>query len=226
MARRSGAAAVGQARQTFMNLHLEVLGQRQRRALETLGPILTKQRCYLAGGTGVALHLGHRRSIDLDWFAERLEDPVSLAAELRARGIEFETERVAEGSLEGRALGVRVSVIQYGYPLLKSLVASSEMKCRLASTADLAAMKLAAVAQRGAKKDFVDVFGLGVTTLPLTRMLAFYRRKYSIAETAHVLYSLVYFTDADTQPMPPMLWKTNWRLIKGQLREWVRAIAN
>src|SRR5450755_3737383 len=45
---------------------------------------------YLGGGTALALHLGHRRPVDLDWFTtERLGDPLRLAQDLRNDGIAF-----------------------------------------------------------------------------------------------------------------------------------------
>ena len=53
-----------------MNLHVEILADRQRGALRLLGPSTADHNFYLAGGTAVALHLGHRRSVDLDWFVE------------------------------------------------------------------------------------------------------------------------------------------------------------
>ncbi len=63
-----------------MRFHVEVLAPAQRRVLGRLGPVLTARGYYLAGGTALALHLGHRRSVDLDWFTpEPLGDPLGLA---------------------------------------------------------------------------------------------------------------------------------------------------
>ena len=63
-----------------LTLHLEVLGQRQLRLLRDLGPWFSKRGFYLAGGTAIALRLGHRRSVDFDWFGDR--DPLGLREEL------------------------------------------------------------------------------------------------------------------------------------------------
>ena len=49
-------------------MHLEVLPPDQQNALRQLGPAAKDQGFYLGGGTAVAVHLGHRQSIDLDWF--------------------------------------------------------------------------------------------------------------------------------------------------------------
>jgi hypothetical protein len=86
-------------------------------------------------------------------------------------------------------------------------------------------MKLSAVAQRGAKKDFVDIYALGRNHRPLAEMLHLYERKYSIENLSHLLYSLVYFDDAERERMPRMLWQADWRSIKRTVQEWVRELA-
>src|SRR5439155_4515726 len=72
-ARLRGRRVVGSARPILgtrigMKLHLEVLPPEQLRVLRPLGPIADREGFYLAGGTALALQLGHRRSIDFDWF--------------------------------------------------------------------------------------------------------------------------------------------------------------
>src|SRR5262249_19780719 len=57
----------------------EVLGAGQKRVLRQLGPPVTRRQFYLAGGTALAAQIGHRRSVDLDWFTgEHLADPLLL----------------------------------------------------------------------------------------------------------------------------------------------------
>ena len=87
----------------------------------------------------------------------------------------------------------------------------------------MAAIKIAAVTQRGAKKDFVDVYALASARVPLS-LIDHYRRKYSMKDRWHVLRSLVYFADADRQRMPLMLWDVGWRTIKTTIRGWVKAM--
>jgi predicted nucleotidyltransferase component of viral defense system len=208
-----------------MTWHPEILSRRQRHVLAQLGPSVTQNAFYLAGGTALALHLGHRRSVDLDWFtAEKIPDPLRLAQDLREDGVAFVTGQVAQGTLYGSVRGVRVSLMEYRYPLLADLRSWRRGEIRVAARADLAAMKLAAVAQRGAKKDFVDVYALGRRSFSLRRMLGWYKEKYTIQDIAHVLYSLAYFDDADTEQMPRLLWDMNWRNMKETLRRWLRAV--
>lgn len=83
-------------------------------------------------------------------------------------------------------------------------------------------MKLSALAQRGSKKDFVDIYALGLKRCSLPDILRLYQQKYSIQDLGHVLYSLVYFDDADRERMPQMLWDTDWRAIKKAIQGWVR----
>ena len=96
--------------------------------------------------------------------------------------------------------------------------------CRLASLDDLACMKLSAVAQRGAKKDFVDLYALGLYHRPLPDLLALYRQKYATNDIAHLLYALAYFDDADPERMPHLLWNFDWRTIKRATRSWVQDV--
>jgi hypothetical protein len=202
-----------------VRLHREVLGRSQRSLLPHLVPLTRQQGFYLAGGTGLALQLGHRRSVDFDWFrADPIDDPLRLAGDLRSSAFPFETTHVERGTLHGRAGGVRVSFLEYAYPLLRPVREAQGL--RLGSLEDIAAMKLAAVAQRGSKKDFVDVFALG-RHFGLDDMLGLYRRKYGIEDVGHVLVALSYFDDADRERTPMLLLRQSWPAIRSAIRGWV-----
>lgn len=203
-----------------MKLHREALGRSQRLLLPRLAPFAGQHGFYLAGGTALALRLGHRRSVDFDWFREApIDDPLRLAADLRAAGLPFETERVEKGTLHGRAGGVRVSFLEYAYPLLRPLREAEGL--RLADLEDIAAMKLAgAVAQRGSKKDFLDVFALG-RRFGLGEMLSFYREKYGVEDVGHVLVALAWFDDADRERTPTLLQRQSWPAVKSAIRAWL-----
>jgi hypothetical protein len=173
---------------------------------------------YLAGGTAVALHLGHRRSVDFDWFAPRFPgQPVDLRESLAAHGIALEPTALAEQTVHGRIGGVKVSFLEFRPPLLEWL----DVGCQLASCADLAAMELPAVAQRGTKKDFVDVHALS-RRMPLSRMLDCYQRRFGVTDTSRILAGLCFFDDAEAEPMPVMLVPLDWETVKRDLRTMVR----
>ncbi len=206
-----------------MSFHREILTEKQCKALRLLGPRTAELGFYLAGGTAIALHLGHRRSVDFDWFTEEpLEDPLRLAGELRDSGIPFETSQVARGTLYGTVHGVRISFLQFQYRMLDPLLPWEEFGCRLAGLRDLSSMKLSAIAQRGSRKDFVDLYALGRSGLSLQDMLGWYCQKFGVEDIGHLLYALLYFDDADAERMPRMLWKVDWKEIKKTIGGWVR----
>lgn len=210
-----------------MSFHLEILTDHQQETLQLLGPIATKEGFYLAGGTAVALLLGHRQSDDFDWFLERgIPDPLGLARDLQDAGIPFVTGQIARGTLYGTVHGVRVSFLEFRYPLLDSFFPWPEFDCRLAGFKDLACMKLSAIAQRGARKDFLDLYALLRQGLSLADMLGWYQEKFNTQELGHVLYSLVYFADAEAEPMPRMIWDIDWRQVKKAVQEATREVGS
>jgi len=203
-------------------IHAEVLPDEQVACLRGLAPVATGMGFYLAGGTALALHLGHRRSVDFDWFAPRFPcQPVDLRESLAAHGIALEPTALAEQTVHGRIGGVKVSFLEFRPPLLEPLVEWPYVSCRLASCADLAAMKLLAVTQRGTKKDFVDVHALS-RRMPLARMLECYQRRFGVTDTSRVLAGLCFFDDAEAEPMPVMLVPLDWETVKRDLRTMVR----
>jgi len=206
-----------------VSFHPYVLGTVQQKVLRQLGPLMATQRFYLGGGTALAIHLGHRRSVDFNWFTrEHIADPLHLARDLNDQDIAFVTGNIERGTLHGSVSGVQISFLEYRYPLLQPLVAWPMFGCMLASPADLACMKLSALAQRGAKKDFVDVYALGIKYCSLSDMLGWYQQKYAVTNLTHVLYGLAYFDDADRERMPRMFWDSNWRTIKKTIVQWLQ----
>lgn len=142
-----------------MNLYWSTATPQQRRLVEVTSPYLRKWEGYLAGGTAVALRLGHRRSVDLDYFTRRKLDAEALAADIRriakkaSLGYEFE-EGNKKGSFGARIGRVSVSVL-HGY----SQTDEPEIidSCPIATISDLATMKVFAIGGRSEKKDFVDL---------------------------------------------------------------------
>jgi hypothetical protein len=205
-----------------MKPRLNALARSQKTVLTQLAPIATQQGFYLGGGTAIALHLGHRRSIDFDWFTMNpISDPMSLANKIRDEGIDLVTTGVEAGTLHGSISGIKVSFLEYRYPLLGPLSNLKGFHCNVASLDDLACMKLSALSQRGSKKDFVDIYALMLKHRHLPDLVNLYMQKYDIQDIASVLYGLAYFDDADDEPMPRMLWKTNWTTIKKAIRNWL-----
>lgn len=213
-----------------MSLRWSAVTLQQRRLFRAVAPYVAKWDGYLAGGTAVALRLGHRRSVDLDYFTRNEVDAGSLAAVVRnvakATGLSYELEDGnRKGSFGARVGRVSLSVL-HGY----SLIDEPEVhdSCPIASLRDLATMKVFAIGGRSEKKDFVDLHEIllsGLLTVDeLMRLFEKkFRRHLKGGRLRHFHQSLTDFTLAETTIMPAML-KTpgrSWPLIKRHLVEWV-----
>jgi hypothetical protein len=208
-----------------MDLYPGIMPDAQQRALRAAGPLSTELGFYLAGGTALAIQVGHRRSVDLDWFTpNRIADPLRLAADLRQYLPDFEVTGTEAGTLHGSANGVMFSFLEYPCPALVEPVAWPEYSCRLASLEDLACMKLSAIAGRGAKKDFIDIYALGRTRFSLADMLSLYQRKYAVRDVGHIVMSLAWFDDAEAEATPEMLWDVGWPEIRRTIERWVKGL--
>jgi len=205
------------------DLHPEVLTPRQHEVLREVAPFAASHGFYLAGGTAVALHLGHRRSDDFDWFVPDVFDPLALANALRVAAPEVEVLSQDTGTLQAKVSRVKLSFLHYVYPSLQPTIPWPEYGFSIASLQDLACT-LAAIASRGARRDFVDLYAMGRSGLTLDQMIEWYRERYAVKDIGHVLFSLSYFADAEVQEMPAMLWPTGWDEMKSAIRRWVGAL--
>lgn len=195
--------------------HEEVLGSAGLRGAARLAT--AARDFYLAGGTGLALRLGHRVSLDLDLFSR--ENPLgkaersALVESLQDTG-PVEVLETSDGTLHLLLQGVRVSLLRYRYPLLAET--DRWRGLAVAASEDIAAMKVAAIIGRGSKKDFVDLHALA-SRLDLERLLRGAGRKYAdhrdfLLQAAR---ALVYFEDAEKDPMPRLLRPADWDEVKG-----------
>jgi len=204
-----------------MTFYPEVMPATQQTMLRRLAAVASDRGLYLAGGTALAIQIGHRRSIDLDWFSPSAIDPMDLAADLRRGGLPIEVTDMEEGTLHGMAGGVKLSFLEYRYPDLVPPIDWADYGVRLAALEDLACMKLSAIGGRGSKKDFIDLFALGREGFTFEQMLMFYRQKYDVSDLGHTLFALTYFDDAEQDETPAMLWQVDWDEVKTAIERWV-----
>jgi hypothetical protein len=198
-----------------------VLSAAQRAALSTLAEVVDPAT-YLAGGVAVALRLQHRRSRDLDLFVAA-SDPVALTPLLEQRDVRILSR--SEGTLHLDVGGVPASILRYGYPLLGEPERVPGIPIPVASMDDLECMKLSAIAGRGAARDFWDLHALlTARDGTLAEALEAYGRKFAAEDVGHVVRSLVYFDDAEAEPMPAGLTDAHWARIKRDLRAWVEGL--
>jgi hypothetical protein len=178
---------------------------------------------YLAGGVGIAIHLGHRQSVDLDFFSCRPDFDVERLRE-RLRALRASAIGITDVTLSVRIDSVPVDFVRYPYKVLARF-SRGPGGVRLASLRDLAVMKLAAIARRGIRRDFWDLFEiLDRGSIRLANALDDYRRKFGISEADlyHVIRALCWFDEAERDRVfPKGLTRPAWR----QIRRWFEQAA-
>ena len=168
----------------------------------------------LVGGTALALQLGHRLSIDLDFFGKIEEDTESIVENLLTQGFDVKIESNSKHIHVFKINGIKTDMVNYRYAWIDDMIEDGEI--RLASLKDIAAMKVAAITNRGTKKDFIDIYFL-LNYFSLNAIMGFYLEKFPEGSTFLAYKSLSYFTDAEKQAMPKMLIPTNWDKVKNSI---------
>ena len=175
-----------------MDLHWDILDKKRRQILPTLA-VLKSDGFYLAGGTALALQLGHRTSFDFDFYRAVDFEP-RIVTERFSRG--FVAAVATRGTVTGDLRNIHLSFFRYAYPLICPLIDADSLS--LASLEDLAAMKLLAIAQRGKKRDFIDLYLL-CQRFPLRKILDWTKEKFPTFDAYTGLRGLVYFQDAENE---------------------------
>ena len=189
-------------------LYLETVESSTLELLKKLQRLPVLEQTRLVGGTALALQLGHRKSIDLDFFgtvdceAEYLRESIAGIASLT---ILKESPHIHI---------YIVDIVNYKYPWLDDVVL--EQGLRLASVSDIAAMKITAIIGRGTKKDFIDIAFL-LHHFSLEEILHFYAAKYNDSSVFMAMKSLAYFDDAEADPMPDMFVNQSGQQVKAHI---------
>lgn len=191
-------------------MHPETLNKETSAVLDLLKDSVSG--FYLAGGTALALELGHRISVDLDFFSINNFSTQKIADKLKTIG-HLEISSQDEDTLNSSLNGVKISFFKYPYKLLFPTKKYNDVA--LADERDIAGMKILAISDRGSKKDFVDLFVL-LKIYSLDDVLKFFNEKYKDYNynMLHILKSMVYFFDADLDPEPVYINSINWIEVK------------
>lgn len=200
-----------------IKLHFDILPRETKNALDFLSTQkwLEKTEWYLAGGTALALQVGHRRSVDLDFFTKLSRfDNVDLLDRF-STGSDLEIELNKDNTIFAKLFGAKISFIAYPFfaPQL-GFVNYGAVKILL--PIDIAVMKIVAISQRGRKRDFFDLFWCAKNLEPLEETIKRLPAQYpSVAhDYHHILKSMMYFEDAENDPEPLIFFKTNWEEVK------------
>lgn len=209
------------------NPHIECLPKQSQAALRFLSTSQSlSDDWYLAGGTALALQAGHRRSVDLDFFTQKGSFKEDILERRLVATQKWKTSFREEGTLYGELMQAKVSFIAYPF-FLPSRTRLRIGSVRLLTKEDIAVMKIIAVSQRGRKRDFVDLYWYCRNVEPLASLLKRAPQQYPGQEEnmPHFLKSLVYFDDAESDPMPTLYFQTSWKAIKAFFRKEVTSIA-
>lgn len=180
-------------------LYWDILDQPRKDILPSL--TFFRDAFYLAGGTGLSLQLGHRDSIDFDFFTPDLFDTVELFHQLEhaLTGHEVLKTQEDKNTLSGAIdTNIKFSFFSYPYPLLSSLIETDHL--RIASIEDIGCMKLSAITSRSVLKDYVDLYFI-LHKIELDQLLGMARQKLPAIDTNLMLKSLVYFDDIQEEPI-------------------------
>jgi hypothetical protein len=177
-----------------------ILDEQRRSALPHLS-FCRGEGFYLAGGTALALQIGHRDSVDFDFFSEQAFDTERLFDLL---GTAFQGVPLVKVQDERNTLtvvadrSIKLSFMCYPYPLLRPLMPSEFFD--LADMADIGCMKLSAITGRGTMKDYVDLHFI-LQRIALKELLTLCAVKLPQLDRALILKALVYFDDLDQEPI-------------------------
>jgi hypothetical protein len=181
---------------------------------------------YLAGGTALALQLGHRLSVDLDFFSPTDDIPtIRPALEKALASFHPLLADSSWGNLVYLVQNVRVGFYGYGYGLSAPLVETTE--ARLASVEDIALMKLDALLARAARKDFYDLYFI-CQKIPLRKILDLAPQKYPSTRDfeTQTVKRLVYFENAEQDIDPQLLHPVTWGQVKDYFIKQSKQIAD
>lgn len=178
-------------------------------------PFLARSQWYLAGGTALTLNAGHRQSVDLDFFTPENKLNMAGVEQFLLKTKLWTTSFREKGTLYGTFKNAKMSFIAYPF-----FIPSKERICcgniKMLLPGDIATMKIIAISQRGRKRDFLDLYWYCINKEPLAAVLKRVKNQYPGQERNmnHILRSLIYFDDAESDPMPRIFFKTSWNEIK------------
>ncbi len=199
-------------------MYFEILDEKRFSILKKICEIPDINDFYLAGGTALSLQLKLRKSFDFDFFTQKSFNENVLYDSIKSLFPgKIEVITLNKGTCNLFVDGIQVSFFEYPYPMVNELIDDPEIKIlHLASINDIAVMKMAAIGNRGAKKDFFDLYqiitGTGLTS---EQIICYLREKYGYNfNFSYMLMGLDYFEDAEDETLPQLYVKFDWNKTK------------
>ena len=170
---------------------------------------------YLAGGTALALQLGHRKSFDLDFFSHDDFNVDDMAFNL-SKNLGATINSTGDNTLYATIDNIKTFFISFKYKILKDFVKFSNVK--LASFEDIACMKCSAISQRAEKKDFYDLYEILKRLQPIElRNLLTEKFDSNGFNPYYMALTFFYFDEVEKSPEPISLNGTTWKIVKNYL---------
>ncbi|HOK57314.1 MAG TPA: nucleotidyl transferase AbiEii/AbiGii toxin family protein [bacterium] len=190
-------------------IHTEILSKEQKEILKEL-KFTKKMNFYLADGTGLALYLGHRTSIDFDFYSQQ---------QFKTLSVYFKNGEIVndtEDTFEIIVKNTHLSFFYYPYKLIRKPVEMENIL--VASIEDISAMKIISIVQRGNYRDFIDIYFL-MKIFGIKKLINWLKEKYLNYSTFLILKGLIYFEDADKTVKEDkerirMIEKIEWKQVK------------
>lgn len=156
----------------------------------------------LVGGTALSLQIGHRISVDIDFFTQREFNNTEMLEHLE-QNYGFKEQYRSANTLKGIIDGIFVDLLRHNYKYIADHLIVEGIK--MASTQDIAAMKVNAITGNGTRaKDFIDVYFL-LKDYSFSEIIGFYKAKYNTRNDFHAIKSLTYFEDILVEEWPNMM---------------------
>lgn len=200
-------------------MHFEILNPVQREIFSKLS-FVKNLKLYLAGGTALSLQLGHRTSVDFDFYTKNHFKSGELLKHFKKhlKGYSLKVLRDQDDTFEIQLNGVHLSCFHYAYKLLVKPLKAEHLD--LAAIEDISAMKIVAISQRGRRRDFIDIYYL-IKKFGLTDIFSLTQKKYPEFDIYNGLRGLVYFEDADKDSEVARIKtfeKINWQEVKNYIK--------
>ena len=193
-------------------MHLEAITSNAKKIFQKLDNFSS---FYLAGGTGLALQIGHRISVDFDFFWGK-DIPKNLFLKVKEVFGNFKIEVIINNSSQITVLvnGVTLSFIKYPFPVILKLIGYKGIK--ILPPLEIAAMKAYALGRRATLKDYVDLYYfLKGKTEGLEDIVKLCERKYDQEfDTRLFLEQLIYSKDIEDMEIKFLKNKVNKSEIK------------
>ena len=204
--------------ETGDKMYFDILDPKRLDILKTICETDIAKNFYLAGGTALSLQIKLRKSFDFDFFSEGHFNENVLYGSIKSLfPNKVEVITLNKGTCNLFVDGIQISFLEYPYSMINPLISGSEIKnLSLASTDDIAAMKMAAIGDRGAKKDFFDLYQIfNYTEITSDKLIYSLQKKFGENfNFSYMLMGLDYFEDAEDEVLPELFVKFDWNKAK------------